>query len=96
MIDIKHSHSSAFVCWSDGPRPSQKEIISLRAFMLLFLKQLILKVQPEKCLIIITQLARNCFMSSVFFFLSLLGCCRPNLKFECLFRELQWKLNESL
>ncbi|KAI4581401.1 hypothetical protein MJG53_009844 [Ovis ammon polii x Ovis aries] len=27
----------------DGPRPSQKEIISLRAFMLLFLKQLILK-----------------------------------------------------
>uniref|UniRef100_A0A3Q3J877 Neurobeachin n=1 Tax=Monopterus albus TaxID=43700 RepID=A0A3Q3J877_MONAL len=30
----------------DGPRPSQKEIISLRAFMLLFLKQLILKVAP--------------------------------------------------
>lgn len=29
----------------DGPRPSQKEIISLRAFMLLFLKQLILKVK---------------------------------------------------
>ncbi|KAM7374484.1 hypothetical protein PAMP_007139 [Pampus punctatissimus] len=28
---------------TDGPRPSQKEIISLRAFMLLFLKQLILK-----------------------------------------------------
>uniref|UniRef100_A0A671L8B9 Neurobeachin-like n=1 Tax=Sinocyclocheilus anshuiensis TaxID=1608454 RepID=A0A671L8B9_9TELE len=28
----------------DGPRPSQKEIASLRAFMLLFLKQLILKV----------------------------------------------------
>uniref|UniRef100_A0A9J7XWH7 Neurobeachin n=1 Tax=Cyprinus carpio carpio TaxID=630221 RepID=A0A9J7XWH7_CYPCA len=27
----------------DGPRPSQKEITSLRAFMLLFLKQLILK-----------------------------------------------------
>ncbi|TNN87409.1 Neurobeachin [Liparis tanakae] len=27
----------------DGPRPTQKEIISLRAFMLLFLKQLILK-----------------------------------------------------
>ncbi|XP_055738249.1 neurobeachin-like [Salvelinus fontinalis] len=27
----------------DGPRPSQKEIISFRAFMLLFLKQLILK-----------------------------------------------------
>ncbi|XP_029767845.1 neurobeachin-like [Terrapene carolina triunguis] len=27
----------------EGPRPSQKEIISLRAFMLLFLKQLILK-----------------------------------------------------
>ncbi|KAH0518033.1 Neurobeachin [Microtus ochrogaster] len=31
----------------DGPRPSQKEIISLRAFMLLFLKQLILKVTYE-------------------------------------------------
>uniref|UniRef100_A0A669DKR3 Neurobeachin n=1 Tax=Oreochromis niloticus TaxID=8128 RepID=A0A669DKR3_ORENI len=30
----------------DGPRPTQKEIISLRAFMLLFLKQLILKVYP--------------------------------------------------
>lgn len=30
--------------FTDGPRPSQKEIISLRAFMLLFLKQLILKV----------------------------------------------------
>ncbi|KAI4901449.1 hypothetical protein NFI96_004877 [Prochilodus magdalenae] len=29
-----------------GPRPSQKEIVSLRAFMLLFLKQLILKVRP--------------------------------------------------
>ncbi|KAG9351797.1 hypothetical protein JZ751_023048 [Albula glossodonta] len=28
----------------NGPRPSQKEVISLRAFMLLFLKQLILKV----------------------------------------------------
>ncbi|XP_076833149.1 neurobeachin-like isoform X3 [Brachyhypopomus gauderio] len=27
----------------DGPRPTQKEIVSLRAFMLLFLKQLILK-----------------------------------------------------
>ena len=32
---------------SDGPRPSQKEIVSLRAFMLLFLKQLILKVRPR-------------------------------------------------
>lgn len=95
-MDMKHSHSFAFVCWSDGPRPSQKEIISLRAFMLLFLKQLILKVQSEKCLIIITQPAGNCFMPSVFFFPSLLGCCRPNLKFECLFRELHWKMNESL
>ncbi|CDQ93678.1 unnamed protein product [Oncorhynchus mykiss] len=28
----------------DGPRPTQQEIISLRAFLLLFLKQLILKV----------------------------------------------------
>uniref|UniRef100_A0A673NIL8 Neurobeachin n=1 Tax=Sinocyclocheilus rhinocerous TaxID=307959 RepID=A0A673NIL8_9TELE len=32
----------------DGPRPSQKEITSLRAFMLLFLKQLILKDQGVK------------------------------------------------
>uniref|UniRef100_A0A8C2FLH9 Neurobeachin b n=1 Tax=Cyprinus carpio TaxID=7962 RepID=A0A8C2FLH9_CYPCA len=32
----------------DGPRPSQKEITSLRAFMLLFLKQLILKVSGVK------------------------------------------------
>ncbi|XP_039241793.1 neurobeachin isoform X1 [Pipra filicauda] len=32
----------------DGPRPSQKEIISLRAFMLLFLKQLILKDRGVK------------------------------------------------
>ncbi|XP_040282053.1 neurobeachin isoform X2 [Bufo bufo] len=33
---------------SDGSRPSQKEIISLRAFMLLFLKQLILKDRGVK------------------------------------------------
>uniref|UniRef100_A0A8C9SP63 Neurobeachin n=1 Tax=Scleropages formosus TaxID=113540 RepID=A0A8C9SP63_SCLFO len=33
---------------ADGPRPSQKEIISLRAFMLLFLKQLILKDRGVK------------------------------------------------
>ncbi|XP_061638780.1 neurobeachin isoform X3 [Phyllopteryx taeniolatus] len=32
----------------DGPRPTQKEIISLRAFILLFLKQLILKDQGVK------------------------------------------------
>uniref|UniRef100_A0A8C2FLD8 Neurobeachin b n=1 Tax=Cyprinus carpio TaxID=7962 RepID=A0A8C2FLD8_CYPCA len=32
----------------DGPRPSQKEITSLRAFMLLFLKQLILKDRGVK------------------------------------------------
>uniref|UniRef100_A0A8C6LRG8 Neurobeachin n=1 Tax=Nothobranchius furzeri TaxID=105023 RepID=A0A8C6LRG8_NOTFU len=32
----------------DGPRPTQKEVISLRAFMLLFLKQLILKVKWAK------------------------------------------------
>lgn len=36
-----------FFFFSDGPRPSQKEIISLRAFMLLFLKQLILKVRQS-------------------------------------------------
>nr|XP_057936358.1 neurobeachin-like isoform X2 [Doryrhamphus excisus] len=32
----------------DGPRPTQKEIISLRGFMLLFLKQLILKDRGVK------------------------------------------------
>ncbi|XP_062872343.1 neurobeachin isoform X2 [Trichomycterus rosablanca] len=32
----------------NGPRPSQKEILSLRAFMLLFLKQLILKDRGVK------------------------------------------------
>ncbi|KAI1903421.1 hypothetical protein AGOR_G00027000 [Albula goreensis] len=32
----------------NGPRPSQKEVISLRAFMLLFLKQLILKDRGVK------------------------------------------------
>ncbi|XP_037325209.2 neurobeachin isoform X1 [Pungitius pungitius] len=32
----------------DGPRPTQKEIITLRAFMLLFLKQLILKDRGVK------------------------------------------------
>uniref|UniRef100_A0A8C8INK4 Neurobeachin n=1 Tax=Oncorhynchus tshawytscha TaxID=74940 RepID=A0A8C8INK4_ONCTS len=32
----------------DGPRPTQQEIISLRAFMLLFLKQLILKDRGVK------------------------------------------------
>lgn len=32
------------VIFSDGPRPNQKEIISLRAFLLLFVKQLIMKV----------------------------------------------------
>lgn len=96
MVDIKHSHSFAFVCWSDGPRPSQKEIISLRAFMLLFLKQLILKVQPEKCLIIITQPRKKLLYVFCFFSRPSWGACRPNLKFECLFRELHWKLSESL
>uniref|UniRef100_UPI00358E9994 neurobeachin-like n=1 Tax=Myxine glutinosa TaxID=7769 RepID=UPI00358E9994 len=32
----------------DGPRPNQKEVVSLRAFMLLFLKQLILKDRGVK------------------------------------------------
>ncbi|XP_015806865.2 neurobeachin isoform X1 [Nothobranchius furzeri] len=32
----------------DGPRPTQKEVVSLRAFMLLFLKQLILKDRGVK------------------------------------------------
>lgn len=32
------------VIFSDGPRPTQKEILSLRAFLLLFVKQLIMKV----------------------------------------------------
>lgn len=31
---------------ADGPRPDQKDIISLRALILLFLKLLILKVHP--------------------------------------------------
>ena len=36
-------HACALVC-ADGPRPNQKEIHSLRAFLLLFIKQLIMKV----------------------------------------------------
>lgn len=37
--------SSRFVpVFSDGSRPNQKEILSLRAFLLLFVKQLIMKV----------------------------------------------------
>lgn len=31
-----------FLCVSDGPRPSKDEIITIRSFMLLFVKQLIL------------------------------------------------------
>ncbi|KAL2096596.1 hypothetical protein ACEWY4_008744 [Coilia grayii] len=43
------THSSAITPKGlDGPRPSQKEIISLRSFMLLFLKQLILKDRGVK------------------------------------------------
>uniref|UniRef100_A0A8B9LLK4 Neurobeachin b n=1 Tax=Astyanax mexicanus TaxID=7994 RepID=A0A8B9LLK4_ASTMX len=44
-LSASHLFSGVF---SDGPRPSQKEIISLRAFMLLFLKQLILKDRGVK------------------------------------------------
>lgn len=33
-----------FFWFSDGPRPNQKEMLSLRAFLLLFVKQLIIKV----------------------------------------------------
>lgn len=35
------------VIFSDGVRPNQKEILSLRAFLLLFVKQLIMKVIIE-------------------------------------------------
>lgn len=35
------------VIFSDGPRPNQKEILSLRAFLLLFVKQLIMKVNID-------------------------------------------------
>lgn len=35
------------VIFSDGLRPNQKEILSLRAFLLLFVKQLIMKVIIE-------------------------------------------------
>lgn len=60
-IFVMLSHLSLLCIWSDGPRPSQKEIISLRAFMLLFLKQLILKVRQQR-LLNITQPARNNFV----------------------------------
>ncbi|XP_075889221.1 lipopolysaccharide-responsive and beige-like anchor protein isoform X3 [Nelusetta ayraudi] len=42
--------SSRFVpvMFSDGPRPNQKEILSLRAFLLLFVKQLIMKEHGVK------------------------------------------------
>lgn len=45
---IKILLNAFFSFFLDGPRPSQKEIISLRAFMLLFLKQLILKVRQSE------------------------------------------------
>uniref|UniRef100_A0AAY4BUN1 Neurobeachin a n=1 Tax=Denticeps clupeoides TaxID=299321 RepID=A0AAY4BUN1_9TELE len=46
---INPAHSSGITPKGlDGPRPTQKEIISLRAFMLLFLKQLILKDRGVK------------------------------------------------
>ncbi|XP_065136867.1 neurobeachin [Paramisgurnus dabryanus] len=46
---VNPSHTSGITPKGlDGPRPSQKEITSLRAFMLLFLKQLILKDRGVK------------------------------------------------
>ncbi|XP_051521563.1 neurobeachin-like isoform X1 [Myxocyprinus asiaticus] len=46
---VNPSHTSGITPKGlDGPRPSQKEITSLRAFILLFLKQLILKDQGVK------------------------------------------------
>lgn len=33
-----------YVSFVDGPRPTQKEILSLRAFLLMFIKQLVMKV----------------------------------------------------
>lgn len=47
--------------FSDGPRPNQKEILSLRAFLLLFVKQLILKVNINgNCLFnLISECAAN-------------------------------------
>ncbi|KAI4813914.1 hypothetical protein KUCAC02_003135 [Chaenocephalus aceratus] len=55
-VTFAHAHlmrprltqSCCVTMMDDGPRPSQKEIISLRAFMLLFLKQLILKDRGVK------------------------------------------------
>lgn len=41
---ISHFQQPLFAVFSDGPRPNQKEILSLRAFLLLFVKQLIMKV----------------------------------------------------
>ncbi|KAM4595756.1 lipopolysaccharide-responsive and beige-like anchor protein [Fundulus diaphanus] len=38
-----HDRSGVTPKGADGPRPSQKEILSLRAFLLLFIKQLIMK-----------------------------------------------------
>lgn len=33
-----------FYFFKDGPRPNQKEMLSLRAFLLMFIKQLVMKV----------------------------------------------------
>lgn len=44
----------------DGPRPTQKEVVSLRAFMLLFLKQLILKVNHHLVWLYYLSVCNNC------------------------------------
>ncbi|KAK1785894.1 hypothetical protein P4O66_003258 [Electrophorus voltai] len=48
LAGVRLQRTGAVLSLVDGPRPSQKEIISLRAFMLLFLKQLILKDRGVK------------------------------------------------
>uniref|UniRef100_A0A8C4X293 Neurobeachin n=1 Tax=Eptatretus burgeri TaxID=7764 RepID=A0A8C4X293_EPTBU len=50
IVYMCHVINRASDCFypADGPRPNQKEVVSLRAFMLLFLKQLILKDRGVK------------------------------------------------
>lgn len=41
--DVRISCHGILICCSDGPRPIQKDIITIRSYILLFLKQLIMK-----------------------------------------------------
>lgn len=47
QVGTLFSFTTCFILlmFSDGPRPNHKEILSLRAFLLLFVKQLIMKVR---------------------------------------------------